>query len=136
MTFDVVLALLSRMPEADKDVLVEQFTYGRTTHLHLMSRQEYDVMCNEMERVSGYSERVVQRRRDLKKYRSTALRLMGLWGVQTADWSKVDYFCERPRIAGKAFRQLTLNDLSALCRKLRAMLRKREQKNTPKDENE
>lgn len=122
-------ALLGRMPEADKEVLVEQFTCGRTTHLHEMSRAEYDVMCSEMERVSGYADRLAERRKELKRYRSMALHLMGQWGVQTRDWERVDYFVKNPRIAGKEFRLLALDDLDRLCRKMRVMLRKREQKN-------
>ena len=117
--------LLKRMPEADKDVLVDQFTNGRTTRLHLMSRQEYDVMCSEMERVSGYGERLSARRAALRKARSGALRQLQLWGVDTADWEKVNAFCEQKRIAGKAFRELDCDGLYALNRKMRAMIRKR-----------
>ena len=117
--------LLKRMPEADKDVLVDQFTNGRTTHLHLMSRQEYDVMCSEMERVSGYGERLSARRAALRKARSGALRQLQLWGVDTSDWEKVNAFCEQKRIAGKAFRELDCDGLYALNRKMRAMIRKR-----------
>lgn len=117
--------LLKRMPEADKDVLVDQFTNGRTTHLHLMSHQEYDVMCSEMERVSGYGERLSARRAALRKARSGALRQLQLWGVDTADWNKVNAFCSLPRIAGKTFRELDCDGLYALNRKMRAMIRKR-----------
>ncbi len=117
--------LLKRMPEADKDVLVDQFTNGRTTHLHLMSRQEYDVMCSEMERVSGYGERLSARRAALRKARSGALRQLQLWGVDTADWGKVNAFCSLPRIAGKTFLELDCDGLYALNRKMRAMIRKR-----------
>lgn len=128
--------LLGRMPEADKETLVEQFTCGRTTHLHLMSREEYNVMCNEMERVAGYDRRKAEQYKELKRYRCMALHLMTQWGIQTRDFAEVDYFCSQKRIAGKEFRLLTLNDLSALCRKLRAMLRKREQRNVIKEERE
>lgn len=128
-------ALLRQMPYADKGVLVEQFTRGRTTHLHEMQRFEYDMMCNEMARVAGYDERKSEWHKEIKRYRSLALHLMGIWGVDTRDWSKVDFFCGQKRIAGKAFRLLTLDDLSLLCRKIRSMIRKREQKNSTKKEN-
>lgn len=121
--------LLSRMPDADKETLVEQFTCGRTTHLHLMSREEYNVMCNEMERVAGYDQRKAEQYKELKRYRCMALHLMTQWGIPTRDFAKVDYFCGQKRIAGKEFRLLTLNDLSALCRKLRVMIRKRAERN-------
>ena len=38
-------ALLARLPGADKDELVYRFTDGRTTHLHLTTPDEYDVLC-------------------------------------------------------------------------------------------
>ncbi len=128
-------ALLRRLPGADKETLVDQFTCGRTVHLHLMSRQEYDVMCNEMERVAGVDERIAERRRMLKRARSGVLHLMTLWGINTQDFGKVDAFCEQNRIAGKPFRMLTHDDLTRLHAKLRAMLRKREQKNALKEMN-
>lgn len=125
--------LLKLMPGADKDVLVEQFTNGRTTHLHLMSRQEYEVMCAEMERVSGYGARRAARRDALRKARSGALRQIQLWGVDTTNWDKVNAFCEQPRIAGKAFRSLDCDGLYALNRKVRAMIRKRAERNSQKE---
>lgn len=128
-------ALLRHLPGADKETLVNQFTCGRTVHLHLMSRQEYDIMCNEMERVAGVDDRIAERRRALKRARSGVLHLMTLWGVNTQDYSAVDHFCEQTRIAGKPFRFLTHDDLSRLHAKLCAMLRKREQKNALKEMN-
>ena len=44
------------MPGADKETLVEQYTHGRTTHLRETSMQEYNTMCNDMERVTGYDK--------------------------------------------------------------------------------
>ncbi len=119
-------ALLRRMPGADKEELVHQFTKGRTTHLHLMSAAEYDVMCNEMERVAGYDERKAAVIKERKRKRSLVLREMTRWGVDTKDWGKVNAFCENPRISGKEFRKLDLEDLETLFRKLKAMNRKRE----------
>lgn len=128
-------ALLRHLPGADKETLVNQFTCGRTVHLHLMSRQEYDIMCNEMERVVGVDDRIAERRRALKRARSGVLHLMTLWGVNTQDYSAVDYFCEQTRIAGKPFRFLTRDDLSRLHAKLCAMLHKRTQRNALKEMN-
>ena len=45
-------ALLGKLPGANKETLVYQFTNGRTTHLRLMADSEYRSMCNEMERVA------------------------------------------------------------------------------------
>lgn len=120
--------LLRRMPCADKSTLVEQYTRGRTIHLHEMSKAEYDLMCNEMERVACYDERKDRHRQEMKKLRSVCLRQMTLWGVNTRDWSKVDAFCENPRISGKPFRHLRHDDLTRLNAKLHAMIIKREKR--------
>ena len=42
-------ALLKKLPGADKETLVYQFTGGRTKSLRQMSEKEYESMCNEME---------------------------------------------------------------------------------------
>ena len=46
-------ALLGKLPGADKETLVYQFTNGRTSHLHLMDEREYRSMCDELQRVAG-----------------------------------------------------------------------------------
>lgn len=119
-------ALLKRLPGADKDTLVEQFTNGRTTHLHLMAAPEYDAMCRAMERVAVDDERQKARREALRKARSSALHQMQIWGVDTADWTRVNAFCADRRIAGVEFRRLDIEGLDRLTTKLRAMIRKRE----------
>lgn len=119
-------ALLGKLPGADKETLVYQFTNGRTSHLHLMAENEYRSMCNEMERVAGYDERREAWRREMKRKRSAVLHQMQLLGVDTADWSKVDAFCQNKRIAGKVFRELDGEELDALLVKLRIIRRKRE----------
>lgn len=118
-------ALLGRLPGADKETLVHQFTGGRTTHLHLMTAAEYGSMCNEMERVAGYDERREAVRKELRRRRSSVLHQMQLYGVETADWNRVNSFCLDRRIAGKEFRSLDTVELEALDRKLRAMIGKR-----------
>lgn len=50
--------LLKKMPGADKETLVYQFTQGRTVHLRQMSAKEYDAMCRQMEDITGYDERL------------------------------------------------------------------------------
>ena len=119
--------LLKRLPGADKETLVRQFTGGRTEHLRQMSYKEYELMCKEMERVSGYDERHAALLQALKKARSGVLHQMQLWGVNTADWKAVDAFCQDKRIAGKAFRFLDTEELAALNTKLRAMNRKKKE---------
>lgn len=119
--------LLKLLPGADKETLVRQFTNERTEHLRQMTDKEYELMCNEMERVAGYDERREQQRKALKKARSGVLHQMQLWGVNTADWKVVDAFCQDKRIAGKAFRFLDSEELATLNTKLRAMNRKKKE---------
>lgn len=119
-------ALLRRLPGADKETLVYQFSGGRTTHLHLMTQEEYQAMCHEMERVAGYDERRQVWRQEMKRKRNAALHQMQLLGVDTADWGRVDAYCLDKRIAGKIFRELDGDELDALTTKLRIIRRKRE----------
>lgn len=129
--FSRFYALLGKLPGADKETLVYQFTGGRTSHLHLMEENEYRSMCNEMERVAGYDERRQAWRLEMKRKRSAVLHQMQLLGVDTADWGRVDAYCLSKRIAGKAFRELDGDELDALLVKLRIIRRKRE---NPKNE--
>lgn len=126
--------LLAKLPGADKETLVYQFTNGRTSHLHLMADSEYQSMCREMERVAGYDERREAWRREMKRKRSAVLHQMQLLGVDTADWNKVDEFCQNKRIAGKVFRELDGEELDALLIKLRIIRRKKETLKTIKYE--
>ncbi|HJF81269.1 hypothetical protein [Phocaeicola plebeius] len=119
-------ALLGKLPGADKETLVYQYTNGRTTHLHLMAIHEYQSMCNEMERVAGYDERREAWRKEMKRKRSAVLHQLQLLGVDTADWGKVDAYCLNKRIVGKVFRELDGEELDALLVKLRIIWRKRE----------
>lgn len=119
-------ALLDKLPGADKETLVYQFTGGRTDRLHLMKEDEYRSMCHEMERVAGYDERRQAWRQEMKRKRSAVLHQMQLLGVDTADWGRVDAYCLSKRIAGKAFRELDGDELDALLVKLRIIRRKRE----------
>lgn len=119
-------ALLGKLPGADKETLVYQFTNGRTSHLHLMAEKEYESMCREMERVAGYDERREIWRREMKRKRSSVLHQMQLLGINTADWGRVDAYCKDKRIAGKEFRKLDGEELDALLVKLRIIRRKKE----------
>lgn len=112
-------ALLKKMPYADKCTLVEQYTHGRTTHLHETTASEYRTMCDEMERVTGYAERRKALQAQLRKKRSACLRLMQQLGVNTTDWPTVDNFCRNPRVSGKRFAQLSEDELTTLQVKLR-----------------
>lgn len=114
-------ACLSRLhylgDEEAKDGFVSSFTDGRTTHLHEMTEKEYDAMCSRLEEMSGY-------RTLLKKARSVCLHLMQKCGIDTTDWGRINDFCKHPKICGKVFAQLRLEELESLQVKLRAILRK------------
>ena len=118
--------LLKKLPGADKETLVEQYTNGRTTHLRETTQQEYNKMCRDMEQVAGYDEFVEGIRRQLRRKRSVCLKLMQQLGIDTTSWNRVNAFCEDARIAGKAFRYISIDELEALAVKLRAIKRKKE----------
>lgn len=127
--------LLKLLPGADKELLVEQYTNGRTTHLRETTPQEYDLMCRDMERLTGHDAQREALRRQLRRRRSEVLKLMQQLGIDTTDWNRVDCFCSDTRIAGKAFRHISIDELEALAVKLRAIKRKgglKEQENKDK----
>lgn len=108
-------SLLKRMPLAEKEALVAQFTNGRTSHLRETTNEEYKTMCDSMERSIGEDPYSKRRR----KRRSECLHLMQQLGVDTSDWQRVDDFCKNPRVSGKKFAWLTLKELEELEVKLR-----------------
>lgn len=110
-------SLLKKLPGADKETLVSSFTNGRTLHLHEMSAKEYVAMCASLEEHTGW-------RVQLKKKRSLCLKLMQQAGIDTTDWQRINDFCRHPRIAGKEFARLTLEELDSLQTKLRAIMHK------------
>ncbi len=123
-------ASFNRLPcggdrEDMKESLVSSYTNGRTTSLREMSEAEYNAMCAALEQKVNPNARAVyiQKR---KRRRSSALHQLQLYGVDTTDWNKVNAFCEQPRIAGKPFRDLDCEELEALTRKMRAIIRKRD----------
>lgn len=100
--------------------LVAQYTQGRTDSLREMDEREYRDMCAGISRILGDRE-------ELRRKRSICLKLMQELGVMTYDWSRVDSYCSSPRIAGKRFAWLDIEELDALARKLRAIKRKNDQ---------
>lgn len=109
--------LLKKMPCADKETLVSSFTNGRTTSLREMSAKEYETMCVSLEEQTGWKS-------ELKKKRSLCLKLMQQLGVDTSDWARVDNFCQHPRLAGKPFRKISVEELQNLAVKLRTIKQK------------
>ena len=117
--------LLKQLPGAEKETLVEQFTNGRTKHLHLMAFTEYDAMCRQLENVAGYDNRRRGQYDILRKARSGALHQMQLYGIDTTDWNRLNAFFQDRRIAGKQFREMDTEELNTLNTKLRIINRKK-----------
>ena len=109
--------LSHRDSEAEKRLMVQNWTNGRTEHLSEMTQAEYDAACKELEAASGYD-------RELKRRRSICLCLMQGLQIDTSDWQRVNDFCRHPRISGKPFGRLSVEELESLSVKLRAIARK------------
>lgn len=103
--------------EEFKKSIVMQYTWNRTESLREMTRKEYDDCCEALEKLTG-------RKEELKKRRSACLKLMQQIGIDTSDWARVNDFCQHPRIAGKPFARINLEELAALAVKLRSIKRK------------
>lgn len=122
-------ALLALMPCADredlKEQLVMQHTGGRTASLRDMKAKEYEQMIRAMESTTGRNDRRLSADLSaLKKKRSAVLHQMDILGIDTSDWEEVDRFCLQKRIAGKRFSKLDPEELNALLKRLKAILRK------------
>lgn len=109
-----------------KEMLVSQFTGGRTSSLREMAPAEYEEMCECLQTGKRLGETSAAYKERLRRARSAALNRMQRLGVNTADrtFSAVNDFCLDPRIAGKPFGVLTIEELQALVPKLEAILRK------------
>lgn len=110
-----------------KEELVAQFTGGRTSSLREMSQQEYEQMCSCLQTGKRIDEDERAYRERLRKARSAALNRMQRMGVDTTDFDRVNRFCENPRIAGKPFGLMSIEELQALVSKLEAIMRKQKQ---------
>ncbi len=104
-------------PDEAKRQFVLQYTGGRTESLKEMSWKEYTNLCEALEGMNGGRDK-------LKRRRSIALKLMQELEVDTTDWAQINDFCRHPRIAGKPFGQLTIEELMELATKLRSIKRK------------
>ena len=121
-------ALTGSMPAEEreelKEMLVRQYTGGRTVSLREMEEKEYDAMCGALSRMAGGFRERERYRETLRRKRSAVLKLLQLSGIDTTDWNRVDAYCKDPRISGKVFRDLTEEELDMLNIKLRIIRRK------------
>ena len=115
-------ALLKKHPAIEKDEIVLQFTDGRTTHLREMKAAEYIEMCDTIE--GKPRPTTAPDAQDLKRARSSVLLRIGRLGINTIDnWAEIDQFCLSPKIAGKRFCQLDVDELRDLVKKLESIQR-------------
>lgn len=112
-------------PDEAKRQFVLQYTGGRTDSLKEMTRKEYNDLCIAIEGMNGSKD-------ELKRRLSIALKLMQELEVNTTDWAQINDFCRHPRISGKAFGQLSIDELIELATKLRSIKRKGWQRKKPR----
>ena len=94
-----------------KEVLVSQFTGGRTTSLREMTAAEYEELCECLQAGKQAGESTAEYKERLRRARSAVLNRLQRLGVDTAD---------RTFAAVK----LSVEELQALIPKLEAILRK------------
>ncbi|MBR1839372.1 MAG: hypothetical protein IJ782_02110 [Prevotella sp.] len=119
-------ALLVEDKEEVKKDMVLNATHGRTDSLKELTQEEYDGLCEALERGMKYSARPYN---PLKRARSAVLHQMQLLNVNTADWNAVDRFCLNNKIAGKRFCRLSEEELQAVYVKCLMIRKKRDGEN-------
>ena len=62
------------------------------------------------------------------------MKLLQERGIDTTDWARINDFCRNPRISGKAFAQISSDELEQLAVKLRSIRRKGGLKEKKKEE--
>lgn len=110
--------------EEFKKSIVLQYTWNRTDSLREMTAREYGACCSGLEKLSGQDEWRQKLREELRRRRSVCLKLMQQMGIDTTDWGRINEFCSSPRIAGKPFAEINIEELVQLSVKLRAIQRK------------
>lgn len=123
-------SILKRVPKIGdneylKKEMVSVATGGRTESLKEITRKEYDDLCNLLEkRFPEKRDIYVEQRR---KKRSSCLKLLQKIGVDTTSWPAINDYCKSPKIAGKVFAELDIEELQQLSKKLRMILKKKEE---------
>lgn len=127
-------ALLKKMRTSNRDELKEQlvwqFSSSRTYSIRELSYPEYNNMCAHMASVIEQQEQNTPRsvaalgQQKLKAARSAVLKRMQKLGIDTTEWANIDNFCLNPRICGKVFYHLSIEELADLIPKLEAIAKK------------
>ena len=120
--------ILKRVPKIGdneylKKEMVSVATGGRTESLKEITRKEYDDLCNLLEKRFPEKRNIYVEQR--RKKRSSCLKLLQKIGVDTTSWTAINNFCKSPKIAGKVFADLDIEELQLLSLKLRMILKKK-----------
>ena len=121
-------SILKRVPnigdnEYLKKEMVSVATGGRTESLKEITRKEYDDLCNLLEKRFPEKRNIYVEQR--RKKRSSCLKLLQKIGVDTTSWTAINNYCKSPKIAGKVFADLDIEELQLLSLKLRMILKKK-----------
>jgi len=121
-------SILKRVPkicdnEYLKKEMVSVATGGRTESLKEITRKEYDDLCNLLEKRFPEKRNIYVEQR--RKKRSSCLKLLQKIGVDTTSWTAINNYCKSPKIAGKVFADLDIEELQQLSLKLRMILKKK-----------
>lgn len=120
-------SILKRVPKIGdneylKKEMVSVATGGRTESLKEITRKEYDDLCNLLEKRFPEKRNIYVEQR--RKKRSSCLKLLQKIGVDTTNWTAINNYCKSPKIAGKVFAELGIEELQQLSIKLRMILKK------------
>ncbi len=120
--------ILKRVPKIGdneylKKEMVSVATGGRTESLKEITRKEYDDLCNLLEKRFPEKRNIYVEQR--RKKRSSCLKLLQKIGVDTTSWTAINNYCKSPKIAGKVFADLDIDELQQLSLKLRMILKKK-----------
>ena len=120
-------SILKRVPKIGdneylKKEMVSVATGGRTESLKEITRKEYDDLCNLLEKRFPEKRNIYVEQR--RKKRSSCLKLLQKIGVDTTNWTAINDYCKSPKIAGKVFAELDIEELQQLSIKLRMILKK------------
>lgn len=112
-------------PKEIKESMVYDLTGGRTVRLSDLSTPELGRLRNGIRKALGQGSEASGRKDPSRvRQRSRVLALLTKYGIDTKDWDAINAFCQKPRIAGKAFAELSRDELTALAKKMHAILRK------------
>lgn len=119
--YKLVYALIKELGNVDKRLAVYNCTSGRTTSMREMTDAEFLCLVEWLKKLEARAKHEEARAIALKAARSRALHQLQLYGVDTTDWEAVNRYVSQPRIMGKVFVSLSLEELEALTKKMRAI---------------